>query len=106
MIGNGFLVLVLNLICLFASIDKFVHSFLDGTGAFCNLFDDFLVTFGELVCGFNWEYNRHIADVLQQLRLVMGGDRDDMVHRDVTEDACFNLDFLRVGFPLHLVTSL
>ena len=43
---------------------------------------------------------------MQQLCLIASGNRDDVVHREVTEHTRFNLYLLGVGFPLHLIARL
>ena len=36
----------------------------------------------------------------------MGGNRDDVVHREVAHDAGLNLNLLGIGFPFHLIAGL
>ena len=49
MVGDGLLVLILNLIGLFTGFDEFLNAFLDGRSALGNLLNDLLVTGRELV---------------------------------------------------------
>ena len=91
-VGDGLLVLILNLIGLTAGIDQLIHHALDGTGAFGYLLNDFLVAGREFVGGIDGEDNGQVADVLQQ--------------REVAQHAGLNLNLLGVGLPFHFVAGL
>ncbi len=43
---------------------------------------------------------------LPELALIVSAYRDDMVHREVAEYACLDLNLLCISLPLHLVASL
>ena len=51
------------------------------------------------------EYLVHVLHGLRQPTLIVGGHRNDVVHRDIAQHAGLNLYLLRVGLPLHLVAS-
>ena len=57
MIGNGLLVLILNLIGLFTGLYKFLNALLNGRGTLSNLLNNLLVTGRELVGGVDGEYH-------------------------------------------------
>ena len=94
-----------NLVGYLASLDEGVNTLLDCLGALSNLTDEVDVAVGEFQCLFLTEDVDHALYVLCQLALIVGGNRNDMVHREVAEDTCLNLNLLSVGFPFHLVTS-
>ena len=98
--------LIVYLVGLLAGIDQILYALFDGAGALSYFLNNLLVTGRELISSFYGEDNSHIADVLQQLCLVAGGNGNDVVHREVTEYTGFYLDLLRVGLPLHFIAGL
>ena len=78
---------------------------LDEGGTVGNLFDEFQILgrqFCSLLCG---EQVFHLVDVVNQIRLILCSYGDNVVHGQISEHAGFNLYFLGVHFPFHLVTG-
>ena len=98
--------LALNLVCNLAGIDEFVHAALYGLCALGNLLNQLEVAFRELVSLVGRIDAAHVLNVLHEHRLIVGGDRNDMVHGEVAHHASLNLNLLRVCLPLHLVSCL
>ena len=72
MVGDGFLVLVSNLVSNLASLDEFLYQRFDGGCAFCYLLDELEVAGVQLVGLLRGEYARHALDVPQKLTAADG----------------------------------
>ena len=46
------------------------------------------------------KHGAHLVSVVDKQRLVLRGNRNDMIHRKVAENTALNLDFLRIYFRL------
>ena len=74
--------------------------------ALCNLLNEFHVTARQALGTLSREYFLHALYVLDELTLIVGCHRDDVVHGQVTQHTSLNLYGLHVHLPFHLVTSL
>ena len=106
MVGNGTLVDSRDAIGNATGIRQFLNQLFDALCALGNLLNQFHVTGREPFCALYREHILHALYVLDELRLVVGRDRDDMVHREVTHDTGLNLNRLHVSLPFHLVSRL
>ena len=88
-----------------AGFHHFIDLLFDEVGAVGDVFDDLQVAGRKGGSLIGREEVFHLVDVVDQGSLVSGGGRDDVVHRQVTEYASFDLDFLRIGFPFDFVTA-
>ena len=106
MVSDCLVVLALYLVGHLAGIDQLLDTGLDDLCALGYLLDDVDVAGGELLALVLAEDVDHVLHILCQLALIVGGDRDDMVHGQVAHHTGLDLYLLGVGLPLHLVASL
>ena len=103
---DGALVDVVDAVGDAAGIGELLNQALDALGALGNLLDELEVA-GAETCGLlDGEDVVHALDVLDELRLVVGADGDDVVHGEVAKDTGLDLDGLDVHLPLDLVAGL
>ena len=105
-VGDGALVDVGDAVGHAAGLGEFLYELFDALGALGDLLDEFQVTAREALGFFGGEDILHALHVLDELRLVVRGDGNDMVHREVAHDAGLDLHGLHVGLPFHLVAGL
>ena len=104
-VGDGPVVDALDAVGDPTRLGEFLDELFDALGALCNLRDELHVTRREPVGLLGREHILHALYVLDELRLVVGGDRDDMVHRQVAHHTGLYLDGFHVSLPLHLVAG-
>ena len=105
MISDGFVAFTFNLVGNLAGFYHGIYMFLDEGGTVGNLFDEFQIL-GRQFCSFLYrEEVFHFVDIVYQIRLILSGYGNDVIHRQVTEHAGFNLNFLGIGLPLHFVAG-
>ena len=78
---------------------------LDEGGTVGNLFDEFQILgrqFCSLLCG---EQVFHLVDIVNQIRLILCSYGNNVVHGQISEHTGFNLYFLGIHFPFHLVAG-
>ena len=97
--------LILNLVSHFASIDQFFYKLFNLQSAVGDFFDNLQVALRHLFCLVLREDFAHVGDNLQELTLIAGCHRDDVVHGEITENTCLNLNLFGVSFPFHFVAS-
>ena len=104
-VGDCLLAFAFDLVSDLAGFHHFIDLLFDEVGAVGDVFDDLQVAGRKGGSLIGREEVFHLVDVVDQGSLVSGGGRDDVVHRQVTEYASFDLDFLRIGFPFDFVTG-
>ena len=83
-VGNGFLAFTFDLVGHFAGFDHGIYMLFDEGGAVGNLFDEFQVL-GRQFCSFvAGEQVLHLVNVINEIRLILRGYRDDVVHGQIT----------------------
>ena len=105
MIGDSFLTLVCNAVCNLACCHKFLNLCLDTACTFGYLFNELEVSGTECIGLHRRKYLMHGLDIGQQTALIIGSDRDDVVHRKVAKYTCLNLNLLRIGLPFDLIAG-
>ena len=97
--GTFFCYAVGNLTCFYHCI----YLFFDESSVFCNLLDDSQIFCRQACCFFCREERFHFVSVVYQFGLVFDSNRYYVVHNQIAQHACFNLDFLGIHFPFYFV---
>ena len=105
-IGYGALMDVLYAVGHTATFHKFVNEGLYASGALGYLLDEFEVADAQALCLVGWEHRFHCLHIADELALIVGGDGDDMIHRQVAKHAGLYLHGLHVCLPFHFVARL
>ena len=105
-IGYGSLVAVLYAVGHTATFHKFVNEVLYASGALGYLLNELEVADAQTLCLVGWEHRFHCLHIADELALIVGGDGDDMIHRQVAKNAGFYLHGLHVCLPFHFVARL
>ena len=91
-----------NLTC----VDEFFYQFFYSLCTLSYLFNNLDIASAVGIDLFLGEDVLHTTDILCQTSLIVGGNRDDMVHGEVAEHTCLYLYLLGIGLPLHLIACL
>ena len=106
MIGDGFLSLALDSVCLATGINHSGNSALDLRDMLAYRFYRREILRGNAVWFVTLEEFLYFIHIVEQQRLITYRSRDDVVYGKIPEHTTFNLDFLRIHLPLHLVACL
>ena len=81
MISDGFVAFTFNLVGNLAGFYHGIYMFLDEGGTVGNLFDEFQIL-GRQFCSFLYrEEVFHFVDIVYQIRLILSGYGNDVIHR-------------------------
>ena len=98
-VGNSALAAVFNAIGDATCLDEAFHVLDDERVVLAHLLDEAQVCAIQGVGNLGGEDLLHAVHVVDELRLVACGDGYDVVHTDVAEDACLNLNLLNISCP-------
>ena len=106
MISDSLLSLALNFIGFLSCFNHEIYMLFDKAHVVAHRFNHCHILTCNLIGFFFREKILDFVNIIKKNRLIASCDGENMVHSQIAENTCLNLDFLCVDFPLHLVASL